>query len=353
MLIFDNIIFSLQHSGGISVVWKELLTRILNEASLYSKINFYEYNNAQNYNFCRKEIELPSNKIKSDSERFLFIKRYLNPNIKVNENDLFHSSYYRTLKGCVNISTVHDFTYEHYVKGIRQNIHTWQKKQAILKSKKIICISNNTRDDLLRFIPEVDSSKIVVIYNGVNEGFYQLNTTQKIKGFPYDKGEYLLFVGDRKSTYKQFNLAIQAASITKKPLCIVGKPLTQEELTRLNSINYYLLTGVSTETLNILYNNAFCLLYPSLYEGFGIPVVEAQRAGCPVIAGNNSSISEIIGKDGIALDKLDIPNIHEAIQALENSKFRNNIISEGLKNSKRFSWDNTYEQTLNVYKSLM
>ena len=95
------------------------------------------------------------------------------------------------------------------------------------------------------------------------------------------------------------------------------------------------------------------MLYPSLYEGFGIPVIEAQRAGCPVIAGANSSITEVIGKGGIALDTLDIPNILTAIQTIGQSSYRNEIIKHGLENSQRFSWNKTYEQTLNVYKSLM
>ena len=114
-----------------------------------------------------------------------------------------------------------------------------------------------------------------------------------------------------------------------------------------------MLTGVSIETLNILYNNAYCLLYPSLYEGFGIPVIEAQRAGCPVIAGANSCIIEVIGKGGIALEKLNVSNIVDSLKALESSAFRNDIIQEGLNNAQRFSWDKTYEQTLKVYKSLM
>ena len=160
-------------------------------------------------------------------------------------------------------------------------------------------------------------------------------------------------MGDRKSIYKQFDLAAKVASEIKKPLVIVGRPLAQEEITKLNGTNYHVLSGVSTETLNILYNNAFCLLYPSLYEGFGIPVIEAQRAGCPVITGANSSIIEVIGEGGIALEKLNISNIIEAIQTLDKSSYRNDVIKKGLENAQRFSWDKTYEQTIKVYQSLM
>ena len=351
-IIIDNIIFSLQKSGGISVVWKEHLSRLLAEPIISDLISIYEFNNAFD-NIFRKELNLKKNIIHTEIDKHLAIKRYLSPNIKHTKDDIFHSSYYRYLKGARNITTIHDFTYEYYVKGIKQEVHTWQKKQAVRNSDKIICISNNTRDDLLRFIPQIDSNKIEVIYNGVNEGFYQLKTPQKIIGFPYDTKEYILFVGDRKSPYKQFDLAIKTAAFSKKPLAIVGRSITAEEQIKLQGIKYYVLTGVSTETLNILYNNAYCLLYPSLYEGFGIPVIEAQRAGCPVIAGANSSIIEVIGKGGIALEKLNVSNIVDSLKALESSAFRNDIIQEGLNNAQRFSWDKTYEQTLKVYKSLM
>lgn len=353
MLIIDNIIFSLQKSGGISVVWKELLSRLLKETQMSEILSILEYNNAITNNIFRKELDIPSHILRKEPEKHLVIKRYFSPNVKYRKEDIFHSSYYRYLKGARNITTIHDFTYEHYVKGAKQKVHSWQKKLAVLNSEKIICISNNTRDDLLKFIPQVNPNKIEVIYNGVNEGFHPVIKPQTIEGFPYEKEEYLLFVGDRKSPYKQFNLAVEVAKSAKMPLVIVGRPLSQEEKTCLASIKYHVLTGVSTETLNILYNNAFCLLYPSLYEGFGIPVIEAQRAGCPVIAGANSSIIEVIGKGGIALDTLDIPNILTAIQTIGQSYYRNEIIKQGLENSQRFSWDKTYEQTLNVYKSLM
>lgn len=352
-LILDNIIFSLQKSGGISVVWKEHLQRLSKDSYLNNKISIYEYNNAIENNIFRRELDIPSNIIQSVSEKNLAIKRYFSPQISYTKDDIFHSSYYRYLKGAKNITTIHDFTYEYYVKGIKQKVHTWQKRQAILNSEKIICISNNTRDDLLRFIPEVDPTKVEVIYNGVNEFFFPLSVTNSIEGFPYGKGEYILFVGDRKSKYKQFDLAVKVVSEIKKPLAIVGRPLTQEEITKLNGTNYHVLSGISTETLNILYNNAFCLLYPSLYEGFGIPVIEAQRAGCPVIAGSNSSIIEVIGEGGIALEKLNISNILEAIQTLDKSTYRNEVIKKGLENSQRFSWDKTYDQTIKVYQSLM
>ena len=352
-IILDNIIFSLQKSGGVSVVWKEHISRLLDEYKRKTiNLRFLEYDNALE-NIFRKDLNIPHGCIVKESESFLFLKRYLAPCYKCTKQNLFHSSYYRTLKGATNITTVHDFTYEYYYTGLKRKIHSWQKRKAILNSEKIICISNNTRDDVLKFIPEVDSSRLEVVYNGVNEAFRQLSTKEKINGFPFEVGEYILFVGDRQSKYKQFDLTVKVAFSVRKPLAIVGAPLTDEEVVKLSGLRYYILSGVSTSTLNILYNNAFCLLYPSLYEGFGIPIIEAQRAGCPVIAGANSSITEVMGAGSLLLDTVDAPNIIDAINALDNSSCRDEIIQKGLINSERFSWEKTFEKTLNVYKSVM
>lgn len=351
-LIIDNIIFSLQKSGGISVVWYELLNRLLKESSLYDKLRFIEYRNAAN-NIFRKELNLPSEKTEIYGNELLKIKRYFNPYVRCSKEDIFHSSYYRILDGAKNITTVHDFTYEYYMKGVKQKLHVWQKKRAILNSEKIICVSENTRNDLIRFIPEVNPDKIEVVYNGVNEDYYRLSDIVKIKEIPFEKGEYILFVGDRFSEYKQFKLAVEVVKKINRPLVVVGKALTKEETFLLEGVKYQVLTGISSVLLNALYNNAHCLLYPSLYEGFGIPVIEAQKAGCPVIAGANSSIVEVIGEGGIALQQLDVSNITDAIKLLDKANYRNDVIEKGIDNSKRFTWDITYKKTLNIYKSLM
>lgn len=109
---------------------------------------------------------------------------------------------------------------------------------------------------------------------------------------------------------------------------------------------------MTTTELNRVYNSAFCFIYPSLYEGFGIPVIEAQKAGCPVIAGNNSSITEIAVDSAYLLDDVTPINIAKAIRDLENVSRSQDLINRGLENSLRFSWNKTFEETINVYKEL-
>lgn len=351
-IILDNIIFTLQKHGGISVVWHELLKRLIKDRKNYICINTCPDGNILSLN---DEIPI-SNKEYIHSMRYLNFIRYSASHIKKKYKYIFHSSYYRYAKdnNAINITTVHDFTYEIYNRGIKKWIHSWQKKKAIRKSEFIICISENTKKDLLRFCPFVNPNNIRVIYNGVSEDYFITNTTCNTI-IPYKKNEYVLFVGSRAS-YKNFNLTVNAVSKTKLNLVIVGSPLDKKERKYLNvcfkNSSRYFCTGlISNKVLNILYNNAFALIYPSEYEGFGIPVLESQKAGCPVIAFNGSSIPEIIGDKTLLINNTrSDADIVEKLNLLKNTELRNRIIANGIENSKRFSWDRMYKDIISLYE---
>lgn len=355
--LLDNIIFSLQRAGGASVVWQQHLERLLLEKNV--KCEFIEYNGAEN-NIFRKNLSIPNKQIRKYSTHCLFLKRYKNLKNRESIPYIFHSSHYRTINHslAINITTVHDFTYEFFVKGIRQKIHSWQKYDAIKKSQAIICISESTKKDLLHFLPSIDESRLHVIYNGVDHGYKILNNNQQLINLPFPDKEFLLYVGDRKNRYKNFDLVVKVCSQLKMPLILVGGgALRKDEISMLDEVlgvtNYYSITGVSVEILNEIYNRAFALIYPSLYEGFGIPVIEAQKAGCPVIAYANSSIPEIMGVNDYALSQISVDSVCEVITFLKNRpNEREKVIKEGIENSKRFSWDKTYQNTLNLYKKL-
>ena len=354
---YDNIIFSLQKAGGISVVWNELLKRALKDDKL--NLEFIESNNS---NIFRKDLVIPECKMLSffSNKLPITLQRYYNPR-SIKSQGVFHSSYYRTAKGpyIKNVSTVHDFTYEYFRTGISKKVHGYQKYNAIRNSDKIICVSNNTKLDLLKFYPEIDESKISVVYNGVDDAYQILsgNTTPNLKALTsFESKEYLLFVGDRSSSYKNFKVAAEACSKTGCPIVIVGgSRITHDEKKYLESLNVAFdhLSGIDNSKLNLLYNHAICLLYPSLYEGFGIPVIEAQKAGCPVIAVNTSSIPEVIGSVDTLLSEPSVDNISELIyQFKNNSDFLKTQIELGFTNSRRFSWDKSYLETKKVYKEL-
>jgi len=171
-VILDNVIFSLQQSGGISVYWYHLAKQLLAQEN----VNVSYLNEGDCMNIFHDKISFENaNFIKT--KHYPYIGRYLNLNLKANnEKSIFHSSYYRVSKNPkhANITTVHDFTYEHFKSGIRLKVHNYQKKHAILKSDGIICISENTKRDLLKYIPKAAGKNIKVIPNGVDRIFTKL-----------------------------------------------------------------------------------------------------------------------------------------------------------------------------------
>ncbi|KRD63893.1 hypothetical protein ASE40_00660 [Flavobacterium sp. Root935] len=358
-ILLDNIIFSLQKSGGASVVWQQHLQRLLVDSDF--DCSFIEFDTAIN-NLFRKQLQIDVDLIRIESSRFLALKRYLNLESKNTDKHLFHSSHYRLQKGknVVNVTTVHDFTYEYYRTGIRQKVHSWQKYIAINGSNGIICISNSTKNDLIKFLPNFDANKIRVIYNGVDETFRPLDSNFKMNNIlPFEEKSYAIYVGDRKSSHKNFNTAVEACSLTKTPLLMIGGgDLDDHEIFYLNlklgDQNFKCITGVSIEHLNYYYNNAKLLLYPSLYEGFGIPVVEAQKAGCPVVAINISSIPEVMGNMYLALNESNATIMAERIKELSlDNNLREESIEMGFEKANQFSWQKTYDETKEFYKELL
>lgn len=357
-LCLDNIIFSLQRSGGISVYWYELLKRVMIDPDFHPV--FFD---TSSNNIFRHDLKILSNHMLENHLAFLpiFIQRYFNPyNTKF--SGVFHSSYYRTLNNprIFNITTVHDFTYEYYRTGIAGLVHHRQKTNAIEHSERIICVSNNTKDDLLRFFPKISNEKVYVIYNGVDDNYKPLqgsNKDQLEQMIKFPSEHYALYVGDRRALYKNFKIAVLGCAKAKIPLVIVGGGLlTKAESSFLDkslTISKYLkLESLSNQQLNLLYNHALCLLYPSRYEGFGLPVIEAQKAGCLVVCQRYSSIPEIAGEGAIFLEYETSTCVANTLsQISSNPTYFNTIKDRGSKNALRFSWEKCYQQTKQVYKS--
>lgn len=344
-IYYDNIIYSLQKAGGISVVWTNLIQEVLKKAA---SLRFLEYGKALD-NISRKDLLIPSAMIEDRKSYVLAMERFINPTIKEEEHFFFHSSYYRTCNNpnAINVTTVHDFIYNFYCQNrFSRYIHCKQMYSAIRKSDAVVCISNNTKKDLLRLLPDVNPNNVYTIYNGVGSSFY---CTQE-----HTVEDYVLFVGNRNG-YKNFLKIIEAVAISKLELVIIGSPLTEKENQSLKNAGcrFRQLSFISDKELNELYNHAFCLIYPSEYEGFGLPIIEAQKAGCPVIACNRSSIPEVIGDNRLLMSTVTTSEILRLIECLRNLDFRASIVEKGLANAERFSWEKTADQYWELYYQLL
>lgn len=352
-ICFDNIVFDLQKSGGISVVWYELLRRMV--YGNFFRIKYIDNNGG--INPYRKKLDICGDAI-IGVDKYIPIYRYLPVCIQNKEPFIFHSSYYRFCNNpnAINITTVHDFTYEYYRKGPAKWLHCWQKYQAVRRSQYIVCISENTKRDLLRFVPDIDESKIRIIYNGVSDDYCVLDKSKNLNNIPFQKGSYIIFVGNR-SGYKNFDFLKKTIAKSKYNLVIIGSPLSNEEVRDLEIYlpceRYYCTGFLPNKELNILYNFAAALVYPSSYEGFGIPVVEAQKAGCPVIAYNSSSIPEVIGETPLLMNELTERELLEKLKLLSDDELMKKVRSDGLENAKRFSWDKMYCEYLKLYKEAL
>ena len=351
-IVFDNIVFSLQKGGGISVVWYELLKRMLTTTDVHD-ISFIEHPTDLN-NIFRKNLNIPRDSIIPASKLYFTLERYMNPRVNINKPFIFHSSYLRTCsnKNAINVTTVHDFTYDYFYKGKRRGafLHLWQRNRAIRNADAIICISENTKKDLLKFLPDVNPNKIYVIYNGVSDDYRVIN--DKIGSLD----DAILFVGERVA-YKNGRWFAEAIKETDYKVIFCGKPMSEEEKEFYDAVlgpdRYEVRTGLPNSELNRLYNSVKCLVYPSSYEGFGIPILEAQQAGCPVIAYNNSSIPEVIGETPLLMNEMTKEELLSKLNLLSDETVRQEVIEHGIENAKHFSWDESYEQYRQLYQKLL
>lgn len=351
-IYFDNIIFSLQKSGGISVYWSELLKRCTVDKNF--EVFCVEQFKAKNYNFFRKSINLPQDRIIIETD--IKLNRIFPILSNLTDNHIFHSSYYRlplhkNKKSCI-ITTIHDFIPERYkVNDFRSKIIIKQKYISLKKSDGIICVSENTKKDLLLFYPEFSSKEIKVIHNGASNDFKQLTENESITINKFNNKPYCIYIGKRDG-YKNFNFAVEFINSFPEIQMIIiggGEFYKHEKQLLENKIKnrYYHIDFLPNNELNILFNQAEFLLYPSEYEGFGIPIIEAQKSGCPIIANKTSSINELVENKNLLLGRLDIKEASRVFKYIKEN--RKEVIDAGVKSSSEYTWENSYSKHNEFY----
>ncbi|MBI1451847.1 MULTISPECIES: glycosyltransferase family 4 protein [Acinetobacter] len=276
---------------------------------------------------------------------------------KVFSYDICHMTYYKPYVNkskSKKVITVYDMIHEIFPDNF--NVHDRTRNNKLISinaSDHIICISESTKSDLINIL-KIPEKKISVIYLGVGS---------EVGALVEKKDDYILYVGSRGG-YKNFNNFVKAYSINvflrnkMKIYVFGGGEFSKEELSLFNSLGinekYIIHVGNDDLILDGLYKNALAFVYPSLYEGFGLPPLEAMIRGCPVVVSNTSSIPEVVGEAGLYFNPNSVSDMSEALSKIVfDTRLRELLIAKGIEHAQKFTWKNCAIRTREVYESLL
>jgi glycosyltransferase involved in cell wall biosynthesis len=283
---------------------------------------------------------------------------------KFQKFDLVHPTYHSLMSGKPMSSyrmpvvlTIHDMITEHFAAQLDPNgVETARKREAVQAADAIICVSENTKKDLMEML-RVPAERITVIPLAS-----ELSAEMALDSTLVPRKPYVLFVGSR-AFYKNFVRLLLAFSkvSTRWPelrLAVVGAAFNQTENELIHALKLETkidhLSQLNDQQLAGVYQNAEAFVYPSLYEGFGIPPLEAMACGTVVIAANSSSIPEVVGDAAILFDPNSTDELVERILAIPSlGGHREDYIQRGRKRAAQFSWKDTAEQTFQVYRRVV
>lgn len=316
--------------------------------------------------FSVKTIKLPAMNF-----NFTWLNICLPWELSVNKIDLFHCPFYGLpfIQPCPMIVTVHDIIYEIHPEWF--SFHQGMSfrllaRWGVRSAKKIIADSEFTKKDIIERY-KVDEKKIEVVYLAPDESFKKIADQNLIERARLKYGirnDYLIHVGaiHARRNIKRLLEAFQKIKEKKFDLQLVLIGGLNVKAADFYSLIHTLdlqsevlhLAYVPEEDLACLYNGAKALIYASLYEGFGLPLVEAMACGIPVIASNVSSIPEIMGDAGILFDPYNVDEISSAMElVLRDTALRSKLSGKSLKRASEFSWLNAARQTVKVYNEAM
>lgn len=266
----------------------------------------------------------------------------------LHEIDVFTSTYYTTPMRTPMVLMVYDMIPELF--GFDMSARGWlEKTTAIAYAHHYLCISENTRRDLIAIHPEIPMKATDVAYCGIDRTVFRERSSNDIAGFRAKYGldrAYFLFVGSRVqyNGYKNSQLFFDALPRLEEPsfdiFCAGGEPEIEATILR------NLPPGVgcqrvhlTDDELNLAYAGAQALVYPSLYEGFGMPVIEAMASGCPVITTAHGSLAEAAGDAAILISGMSVQEMAEALAKVQLEGVRETLRAQGLAHAASFQWD--------------
>jgi glycosyltransferase involved in cell wall biosynthesis len=370
-IVYDHQIFWRQRYGGISRYIYEVATKVSNANDFQVKILALAYTN-EYLKECPKKliIGLPVPRFPGIQIQKIIGKindKFAKSWFQNNTPDIVHETYYHSdrlaPKKSKIVVTVHDMIHEKLSQFVRREMfgmdRTSQiKKQAVTRADQIICVSENTKKDLIEIL-DINPEKVNVVYHGPS-----LKLTTNSQNNLAEFKPYILYVGERISGHKNFRLFLQAyANSTQLKnnfnlVCFGGGSLSKTELKLIQELGLspekiFQISGNDT-TLANFYRSASIFVYPSLYEGFGIPLLEAMALDCPIACSNTSSLPEVVGN---AAEFFNPQQPDSMTNAIENVLFSSDKSTELVKLAreqvKKFSWEKTAKETKEVYLSLL
>lgn len=360
-VLYDGFIYAAQATGGISRYFSNIIKNLppdfvpILTTKKNRTLNYPEHPALKVYNspvFRPGRISIPLGKL------------YFRAVDRLARSDVIHPTYYFRLTGekmshrrCPLVITVHDMIHEIFSDTMDPHgAVAREKKEAILGSDAVLCVSESTKRDLLNRI-EVPEERITVTHLASEIDISISYGTEAVPDQPY-----FLYVGSRWP-YKNFDGLCRALAIVAKTeqnikLCVVGSPFNSKELKLIGEFGLLKVIEnygeVTDSWLAKLYRCSVAFVYPSLYEGFGIPPLEAMACETAVIAANCSSIPEVVGNAAVLFEPSEPDSLTEALFfVLNHPAKRSQFISKGYERTKNFNWEKTAMQTVHVYRSLL
>lgn len=362
-IFYDHQNFSRRQFGGISRYYIELIKEINNSEMHNAYLSVLLSDNVHLLESNTNKFTFnTSNKF---SKYFAYGINTINNIIDLNfkKYDIYHPTYYhyfhsKKIKNTPIVVTFFDMTHELFSSKFKElaadKYIIKQKKEIAIIADKIIAISENTKNDIVNIL-DINPDKIDVVYLGNS-----FPTIHKDKEYGYLEMPYLIFVGKRNN-YKNFAFFLKSiAHILIKfkvgIVCAGGGDFTKEEIQLLHSLKVENLVTqkkfVNDFELQTLYQNAIAFVFPSLYEGFGIPVLEAFSSGCPCVLSDQSSLPEIAINAALYFNPTDPNSISTAIEEIIlNNELRTTLSLRGYNRLLDFSWKKTAIETISVYES--
>ncbi len=293
-------------------------------------------------------------------------------NLFIRGIDLIHSPAYVTpmMKSCPTIITVHDMAYllypDKFVKAYRLYLKFWVPL-SVKRADIVVTDSIQSKRDIVKLL-KVPEEKVEVIYLGVSELFRPVSDDEKLDAIRRKYNlpqEFILYVGTIEPRKNIIELIYAYGEFKKKvgdtvKIVIGGKmgwlyDNIFEAIEGLGLKEDVIFTGyIADEDLPLVYNAAKVFVYPSLYEGFGLPPLEAMACGVPVVTSNTSSLPELVNGAGIMVNPDNPHELAEAIyNVLTNEELRKKMIKRGLEKAKKFTWEKTAKKTLEVYEKVL